>query len=213
MRSGKINFAGAGDDAPIRVVEIMGIEKNTCCGTHVPNLSDLQTVKILYTEKLKGITRVWFAAGERVRLWLGKSVQRDRMLTQMLSVAPADFPSSVTKLLAQSRASQKLVKQLMHDLATMAGEQCRKEALARGSGSICHHMVDGGNDFMNAFLKSVAPASAQAQRALAARASATKMMRRQMKKMKTKKKTSKRRKMVEVAQLIRRACHMWCSSR
>lgn len=56
------DFAG-----PIRVVNIAGIDRNMCCGTHVTNLSDVQGIKLLHVEngkKGKGI--VWFVAGRRV---------------------------------------------------------------------------------------------------------------------------------------------------
>ncbi len=41
---------------------------NTCCGTHVSNLSELQMIKFVGTEPKKGMVRVSFLAGNRVLL-------------------------------------------------------------------------------------------------------------------------------------------------
>ena len=37
----------------VRVVQISDIDNNMCCGTHVTNLSQLQIIKLLYSEKSK----------------------------------------------------------------------------------------------------------------------------------------------------------------
>lgn len=51
----QVRGRGLPDDhaGPIRVVTIEGVDSNMCCGTHVNNLSDLQVIKILGTEKGK----------------------------------------------------------------------------------------------------------------------------------------------------------------
>ena len=47
LRRRTINFGGAAAGAPIRVVEIAGVDKNTCCGTHV----SLRRSKCLWSPK------------------------------------------------------------------------------------------------------------------------------------------------------------------
>ena len=42
---------------------------NTCCGTHVSNLSELQMIKFVGTEPKKGMVSVSFLAGNRVFIW------------------------------------------------------------------------------------------------------------------------------------------------
>lgn len=52
---------------PVRVVTIENVDANMCCGTHVRNLSDLQAIKLLHTEKGKANkTLLYFVAGQRV---------------------------------------------------------------------------------------------------------------------------------------------------
>ncbi|KRT83311.1 hypothetical protein AMK59_3846, partial [Oryctes borbonicus] len=52
----------------IRVITIDGVESNMCCGTHVSNLCQLQTIKLLHAEKSarKNNTLLYFLVGNRV---------------------------------------------------------------------------------------------------------------------------------------------------
>jgi alanyl-tRNA synthetase len=52
-------------DEDIRIVEIDKIDYSPCCGTHVKNIGELGLVKIIKTEKYKGVTRVYFKCGKR----------------------------------------------------------------------------------------------------------------------------------------------------
>ncbi len=49
----------------LRIVEIAGYDWVACCGTHVSRAGELRLVKILSSEKYKGNTRIYFAAGDR----------------------------------------------------------------------------------------------------------------------------------------------------
>jgi hypothetical protein len=55
----------------VRVVSIGGVDANLCCGTHVSNTAQLQTVKLLTAApgKRSGSTCVTFVAGTRLRRW------------------------------------------------------------------------------------------------------------------------------------------------
>ena len=62
----------------------IGIDSNMCCGTHVNNLSDIQAIKLLYTEQKKGNTIVYYIAGNRVFHYLQKTVEHEKKLTKLL---------------------------------------------------------------------------------------------------------------------------------
>lgn len=49
----------------LRIVEIDGLDFTPCCGTHLQSTGQLGLFRILRTEKYKGMTRVYFVAGER----------------------------------------------------------------------------------------------------------------------------------------------------
>lgn len=50
----------------MRIVTIDGLDVNPCCGTHVQNLAQLRSLRVLSIEFARGASRVWFVAGERV---------------------------------------------------------------------------------------------------------------------------------------------------
>ncbi|KAG1700132.1 hypothetical protein DVH05_011943 [Phytophthora capsici] len=50
----------------MRIVTIDGLDVNPCCGTHVQNLAQIRSLRVLSTEFARGASRVWFVAGERV---------------------------------------------------------------------------------------------------------------------------------------------------
>lgn len=70
----------------IRVINIEGVEGNMCCGTHVTNLSQLQVVKLLHSEKSKrkNKTLLYFLVGNRVINRLSQSLEREQKLTIIL---------------------------------------------------------------------------------------------------------------------------------
>jgi alanyl-tRNA synthetase len=52
----------------IRVVEIEGHDIIACCGTHLKSTAEIGLLRILGTEKYKGMTRITFLAGRRLLL-------------------------------------------------------------------------------------------------------------------------------------------------
>ena len=71
-------------EGTVRVVEMVGVDTNMCCGTHVSNLSHIQAVKLLHTESKRGSTLLYFVTGNRVCNLLGKCYQNERALTKAL---------------------------------------------------------------------------------------------------------------------------------
>ncbi|EIE91316.1 hypothetical protein G6F46_003539 [Rhizopus delemar] len=102
----------------IRTVEIKDIDRNTCCGTHIKRLGQLQTMKILHTENVRGgNTRVFFLFGQRVLDFLDVSYSITRKLTSVLSGPQETFVENVQKIQQQSREHMKKAKRLLESLA------------------------------------------------------------------------------------------------
>ncbi|MGA7991215.1 MAG: alanyl-tRNA editing protein, partial [Thermoanaerobaculia bacterium] len=67
----------AGD---VRLVEIAGVDLNTCGGTHLANTAEIEVVTLLSAEPLRGGTRVIFAAGGRARRRMRRHEERNAAL-------------------------------------------------------------------------------------------------------------------------------------
>lgn len=100
-----------GHSGPVRLVEIAGIDINTCGGTHLQNTAELEALKLLGTESMRGGTRLFFVAGARLRRLLGSHEERNAALRRILGGADAELPG-----LAQARIDQ--LKELQRQLRT-----------------------------------------------------------------------------------------------
>lgn len=128
-----------GFDGAVRLVEIEGIDLNTCGGTHVASTAELQAVALVGTERLRGGTRLFFLAGERVRRALADAQARERALTRLLSVGPEEQAAAAERLLAEAKDGSKAVRALLGEVAEAAGL-----ALATTRGAVAAwHRADG----------------------------------------------------------------------
>jgi len=110
-----------GLEGPLRLVEIEGLDLNTCGGTHVATTAELQAVKLLGTEKLSRGTRVFYLVGGRVLSALGAAEEKDRALTQLTSAGPAEHLRVVAKLQGDLKDAEKTRRALSAELAEALG--------------------------------------------------------------------------------------------
>ena len=130
---------------PLRVVEIVGVDKNTCGGTHVRRTAEVQALKITGTEPMRGGTRVFFLAGGRVLEQMHRLLERERALTKALQCAPAEHEALAVKLAAESKRAAKERRALLLELAGHLG------ATLTGNGPVAHlHRPDGDAEFARA---------------------------------------------------------------
>ncbi len=111
-----------GHTGSIRLVEIDGIDLNTCGGTHCASTSELETVKLLRTESLRGGTRVSYVAGGRVRRLLGSHHVRTAKLRALLGVSDEELVSATESRLQQMKDADRMVRDLEAQLATSAAD-------------------------------------------------------------------------------------------
>ncbi|XP_076366907.1 alanyl-tRNA editing protein Aarsd1-B isoform X2 [Tachypleus tridentatus] len=111
---------------PVRVVEIKEVDLNTCCGTHVSNLSHLQVIKLLYVEKGKrNKTNLYFLVGERVLKYITISVDKEKSLTTLLKCRPEEHVQMVEKMQKALKTTQKNALIVLRDLALLEAEKFR----------------------------------------------------------------------------------------
>ncbi|XP_033703814.1 putative protein PTGES3L isoform X3 [Tursiops truncatus] len=146
----QVRGRGLPDDhaGPIRVVTIKSVDSNMCCGTHVSNLSDLQVIKILGSEKgKKNKTNVTFLAGNRVLKWMEKSHSTEKALTALLKCGAEDHVEAVKKLQNSNKLLQKSNLNLLRDLAVHVAHSLRNSP--DWGGVVTLHRKEGDSEFMN----------------------------------------------------------------
>ncbi|MBI5529231.1 MAG: alanyl-tRNA editing protein [Deltaproteobacteria bacterium] len=135
----------------VRVVEIVGVDRNNCGGTHVRRTAEIQVFKITQTEPMRGGTRVHFLAGARAVRAFDELVLRERALTAALSCGPAGHEAAAKRLLDDSKAAAKTVRALRVELAGHLGA-----ALASGKNGAALHRPDADLEFVRAIASAAA---------------------------------------------------------
>ena len=132
----------------MRLVEIAGVDLNTCGGTHLSSTAEIEVVKLLSTEALRGGTRVFFVAGTRARRRMTRHEERNAALRTILG-APDDglADAAKAKLEQLAEAGRKL------RAAEEAEAAAAAEALVRREGPVVEAHYD---DRDMAFLQGVA---------------------------------------------------------
>uniref|UniRef100_A0A671RJA9 Alanyl-tRNA synthetase domain containing 1 n=1 Tax=Sinocyclocheilus anshuiensis TaxID=1608454 RepID=A0A671RJA9_9TELE len=157
----KVRSRGLPDDhaGPIRIIDIEGVDANMCCGTHVSNLSHLQVIKILGTEKgKKNKTNLIFIAGSRVLKYAEKSYSIEKSLTGLLKTGADEHVDAVDKLQKTVKRLQKSNLIILREMAVLIAQNFKNKA-DRGNFFSLHkcfspslvpfHSKDGDNEFMN----------------------------------------------------------------
>jgi len=141
VRSRGLPEGHAGD---IRLVEIVGVDLNTCGGTHVRSTAELGMVSLVSTERLRGGTRVFFVAGDRARQRMAAHEARNLRLRELLGAPDAELVA-----LTELRESQ--LRDARRAITRLAGELARAEAaaLAARPGAVLDgHWPDGDAAFL-----------------------------------------------------------------
>ncbi len=145
----------AGD---VRLVEIEGIDLNTCGGTHLASTAEIESLALLATEPMRGGTRVHFVAGGRLRRRLGSHEERNARLRGLLGAPEDAFAATLEAKLEQLHGAERRVRHLEQELAEAAATALAAAAAVAGERVAAAHF--GERDA--AFLGAVARALSQA---------------------------------------------------
>jgi alanyl-tRNA synthetase len=107
-----------GHAGSIRLVEIEGVDLNTCGGTHLRSTAEIEALKLLGTEPMRGGTRLFFAAGARLRRLHGAHDERNARLRQLLCTSDDDLVAGLETKLDQLKHAQHTARELEEELAT-----------------------------------------------------------------------------------------------
>jgi alanyl-tRNA synthetase len=124
----------------IRVVEIQGSDFSPCCGTHLKSTGPIGVLKILGTEKYKGMTRVTFAAGRRALRDYRLLRQNGDLISRTLKTPVSETGKGVLALVDRAGRLEKKVRELED-----AAAQARAETLLREAGILAGEDPAGKN--------------------------------------------------------------------
>ena len=128
----------------VRLVEIEGVDLNTCGGTHVARLAEIQAVHILDAAPARGGARIRFLAGGRVLAALRDHGRREADLRRLLDSAPEDFARLITAGREERVYLAKRVRTLEAELAARVGADLAGEKAVR----IERHLGSAGPEYL-----------------------------------------------------------------
>ncbi len=116
-----------GHTGPVRLVEIVGLDLNTCGGTHVARLGELQLVHLLDAASARGGVRVRFLAGNRVFRRLHETLALEDELKERLGTGPEELGRVVEKWQAERQRLARRVRELEAEQADRLGAELAAE--------------------------------------------------------------------------------------
>jgi Ser-tRNA(Ala) deacylase AlaX len=129
-----------GHRGDVRLVEIEGVDCATCGGTHLASTGEIETVKLLATEPLRGGTRLFWLAGSRVRQRLASDEARLAELRSVLGAADDELASVAALKLDQLKEAGRRERALLGRLAEVVGE-----GLVSRTEAVVEAHFDGGD--------------------------------------------------------------------
>jgi alanyl-tRNA synthetase len=112
-----------GHSGPVRLVEIDGIDLNTCGGTHVSGLAELQLLHVLDASPARGVTRIRFLAGGRTQRELRRMQRMESDLQTRLGTGPDEFAAVLDGWQSERKRSERRVRELETSLAEARGAE------------------------------------------------------------------------------------------
>ena len=109
-----------GHRGEIRLVEIDGLDLNTCGGTHVRSTAELEMVKLVGTESIRGGVRLFFVVGIRARRRMGAHERRNAVLRTLLGAPDEDLAASIETKIEQLKAAERRCRGLEEELSALA---------------------------------------------------------------------------------------------
>jgi alanyl-tRNA synthetase len=119
----------------VRIVTIEGFDVTPCGGTHCSRTGQISQVRIVGTEKYKGMLRITFHAGRRA---LSDARTRHDILAKVasdLTCGPLDVPTAVAKLRTDMKALREKLEGARGELAELVARGLR-DALPTSPGPL-----------------------------------------------------------------------------
>ena len=129
----------------LRLVDIKGVDLNTCGGTHDRCTAEIGTIALLGTEPMRGGIRVFFVAGDRVRRRMADHEERNARLRSILDSADDDLPGVVQLRIDKEKRLAGERRRLVDDLV----EEVVEALAAKPDAVVSRHWNDRDMDFLH----------------------------------------------------------------
>jgi alanyl-tRNA synthetase len=106
-----------GFEGTVRLVEIEGLDLNTCGGTHLRSTAEIGTLCLLGSEPMRGGTRLFFVAGDRVRRRMAAHETRNHELRTLLGTGDDELAAIIEVRLAREKNLVRRARGLAEELA------------------------------------------------------------------------------------------------
>lgn len=133
-----------GHRGDVRLVEVAGLDLATCGGTHLASTAEIEVVKLLDAEPLRGGTRLRWLAGGRVRGRLGEREALAAALRRLVGAGDDELLRMVAAKLDQLRESSRRERTLEGRLADAVADRLA----ASSEPVLAAHFEVAGGDFL-----------------------------------------------------------------
>ena len=130
----------AGHTGEVRLVEIAEVDVATCGGTHVASSAEIEGIKLLDTEALRGGVRLYWVAGGRLRRRLAAHEARNAELRAAFNTSDDELAAVAASKLGQLKDASRRERALSDQLADLA-----VEAMAAAPSRLVEKHFEGGD--------------------------------------------------------------------
>jgi len=131
-----------GHEGEVRLVEIEGIDLTTCGGTHLRSTAEIESLRLGPTERLRGGTRLFWIAGERVARRLATLEARNQELRRLLETSGEELVQATAARLEALKETRRRLKKQSGELADARSSELAATADRRVEAHF--EGVDGG---------------------------------------------------------------------
>ncbi|KZF21559.1 ThrRS/AlaRS common domain-containing protein [Xylona heveae TC161] len=146
----------------IRVINIEGIDRNPCCGTHLSQTSHISLILLHSTQSVHGKNcRLFFSAGDQAVRFATSAVSSVSSVARLLGCAndAGEVLSEATKTSQSLAELKKKEKKYLSEIAKYEGDRVR--GLLQSGKSAWVYRADGGLDFLNKVIAEVKDVASQ----------------------------------------------------
>ncbi len=133
---------------PYRIVEIEGLDRSACGGTHVDATGQIGLIKVLRAEKVRAAVRVYFACGWGAYWLLAKSYENLSELAKKMTRTIFEVAPAVSNLIEESQKLRREASFLREQLLPQKASELEKEFSSTARFSFLGKMYDGEGEEM-----------------------------------------------------------------